>query len=434
MTASGWLQSAGILLLIVATTSAQATRQPQRRSHTPLERAVLEALAVDPATAPYPIATDIRDGKLVVSGRVATSAIHDLVIQTALAYTPSVRDDLVIDTAEVGRALAGPAQGPAQPSGGGAGAAAAGVASFPSASTYSSPPYYYPPPLFGRLDEPFYGFEPPVISYPPWWGGLSNQRLAEWQQANTVAAVPEQAAVPTSAPPGQTTRTLDLDVDAAGVATVRGAVQSEEQRRAIEEQLRANPGITRVINELQVAPEADRPPLPAAPRAAPPRPPEPGLPATPKIEAAPAAPAVAPKPRAEATARVEMRNGVAYLEGSVPTLTDAMQIYLAAVRAPGVRGVEDRLVVALPNDRVANPLLLEPNREDVAQYLLAQIRRHVGDRATIDRVDLNGARLSVFGRARDEAARDRVEAALRSMAVLRGFELVPSISAQGRDA
>ena len=31
------------------------------------------------------------------------------------------------------------------------------------------PPYIYPEPLFGYLDEPFYGFEPPLFSFPPWW-------------------------------------------------------------------------------------------------------------------------------------------------------------------------------------------------------------------------------------------------------------------------
>ena len=30
-------------------------------------------------------------------------------------------------------------------------------------------PYIYPPPLMGRLDDPFFGFVPPLVSFPPWW-------------------------------------------------------------------------------------------------------------------------------------------------------------------------------------------------------------------------------------------------------------------------
>ena len=32
----------------------------------------------------------------------------------------------------------------------------------------SAPYFVYPPPLFGRVDDPFFGFEPPLVSFPPW--------------------------------------------------------------------------------------------------------------------------------------------------------------------------------------------------------------------------------------------------------------------------
>ena len=33
----------------------------------------------------------------------------------------------------------------------------------------SAAPYIYPPPLMGRFDDPFFGFVPPLVSFPPWW-------------------------------------------------------------------------------------------------------------------------------------------------------------------------------------------------------------------------------------------------------------------------
>src|SRR5262245_11632258 len=108
MIARGW-QYCGILaLFVVAQTLAQSTKEaPQtaRRGLTPLERSVLDALSADPATAPYRIATDLQKGRLVLKGRVATHTIHDLVVQTALAFTPNLDDELVIATSEAARAL-----------------------------------------------------------------------------------------------------------------------------------------------------------------------------------------------------------------------------------------------------------------------------------------------------------------------------------------
>ena len=43
------------------------------------------------------------------------------------------------------------------------------------------PPYYYPQPLFGGYGDPFYGMSPPISSFPPWWGAMSQFRLGRDQ-------------------------------------------------------------------------------------------------------------------------------------------------------------------------------------------------------------------------------------------------------------
>ena len=80
----------------------------------------------------------------------------------ALGYP--VRDDLTIYTGEVDRVAI---------------QAAAGMSPSPSgAPAYATNglAYVYPPPLFGRLDDPFFGLEPPLITYPPWFGATTARR------------------------------------------------------------------------------------------------------------------------------------------------------------------------------------------------------------------------------------------------------------------
>lgn len=432
---------ASILLFACSTVFGQAAKGPATapaRQPTPLERSVLEALSVDPSTAPYRIGTDIRDGQLVLSGRVATSAIHDLVIQTALAFTPRLRDDLVIDTAEAGRALVPNGANQTGGSNGARSAADLPINAFPGASTYSSPPYYYPPPLFGRVDEPFYGFEPPVISYPPWWPGLSRirneQSRAFAAQQGAEAAGPADPVRTIAATKGSVaqTRTIDLDLDESGVATLRGVVSNDEERNAVEAQVLATPGVVQVRNLLQVK---------GAAAIAVPPPPLPGLPVNPRIEVEPsvkleptAKPKAAPGPgKVPTTATMDIRDGVATLQGQAASLVDAMGLYLKAQRTEGVRRVDDKLIVALPNDRSPNPLLEEGDRADVADYLLAQVRRQVGNPAVVTRVELDGRRLVVKGRVESAAMRARVEAVLRSMPLLRGFDVKPDFSLEGAE-
>src|SRR5262249_13275257 len=137
---------------------ARATDQSPALSTAPGGPAsqLLQALTANPLTAPYRFAVTVRDGRYVLSGRVGTKQVHDAAIQTAGALGIAVRDAGVIDTAEAHRAAA---------------PRAAGLA--PGATTGTPAYYVSPQPLMGRLDEPFFGFEPPLVSYPPWWGAIA---------------------------------------------------------------------------------------------------------------------------------------------------------------------------------------------------------------------------------------------------------------------
>src|SRR3974390_2740272 len=59
--------------------------------------------ASNPVTAPYSIKAEWKKGAVVLSGRVGTSVVHDIAIRTVLDLGFSVKDDLIIDTAEAHR-------------------------------------------------------------------------------------------------------------------------------------------------------------------------------------------------------------------------------------------------------------------------------------------------------------------------------------------
>jgi hypothetical protein len=90
------------------------------------DEVVLKAIMANPVCAPYSIKTSFQKGVVVISGRVGSVAVHDLVVRTAIEVGYPFRDDLKIDTADVGRV-----------------------------SIQEYPPYT--------------GFEPPHVSYPPEW-------------------------------------------------------------------------------------------------------------------------------------------------------------------------------------------------------------------------------------------------------------------------
>ncbi len=177
-----------VFLASFAAGNLTQAQQPPTSTLSDLETAVIRALALNPETAPYPISTALVNGRLRLSGVVGTKHAHDSAIRTVMALTPNIDDQLVIDTAATLQA-AGPGMGAM---GGYPGSA------YPARPTMGNMPYTYPPPLFGYYDDPFYGFEPPIISYPPWWNAMSAARLAPRQDliAPQPVAPPPAAALP----------------------------------------------------------------------------------------------------------------------------------------------------------------------------------------------------------------------------------------------
>src|SRR5206468_2507485 len=136
-----------------------------------------------------------------------------------------------------------------------------------------------------------------------------------------------------------------------GVAVLRGTVATEADRVAVGQRLAQVPGVTAVINQLEVRGEETPPPPPtpsgdaktAAEPFAPPPPPRPEG----QRAAAPAhdpalgrrlEQALARRPGLEAgSVRATARDGVVTLEGAVPTVYEAMLAYRAVQQTPGVR-------------------------------------------------------------------------------------------------
>lgn len=423
-----------------ATSTAAGQTTPTIQVVTP-ESAVLRALLANPATAPYRYSVGRKDGRLVLSGRVGTKEVHDVALRLAMTVTPSIDDRLVIDTAEVNRA------------------AAVGASGFaPSAG----PPYIYPQPLFGRLDEPFYGFEPPIISYPPWWGAVAARRGDPYAapvldpyspigpDPGPSRLQPPAAPAPAAAQPAHSSENpaVEMTLDPRGVAVLRGTVPSEDIRLGIAQKAGRLDGVREVINLLEVRPD----PQPAAairPQDVPPPPPRPDngpAPASTTLTPDDAVPASPPagndlgqrvarsidrRPALKDTAvKVDVRDGVAYLSGKAPTAYEAMLAFRAAQQTVGVRAVVDRLQFAVPDGRKPNPLIDKGRPEDVEPYLEAQIRRQLADRAQIDRVRVSGDRLELRGtiaRAEDRAG---VEAVIRSMPLLRGYTVDARLTAE----
>lgn len=385
-----------IALLPAATGLAQQTDlTPLPQPPPPPEAAILQALQADPTTAPYSFTTSTRNGKVVLKGRVGSKNAYDVAIHLAMAVTTSVDDRLVIDTTALPR---------------------------PAPIVRPAPPiddwgFIYPPPLFGRLDDPFFGFEPPVITYPPWWGEMTSRIRSEVAvESETVALNHDGDPLPED--------TVEMTIDPLGVAVLRGSVPTLADSIAIGQKLAKSPGVVEVRNLLKVRETDPKPP-------APPRPDSPQTPREPR--AIPidttgvgdrVAKALKRRPALEGSdVRSKVVAGVAYLEGNVATALEAMIAFRAAQQTPGVERVVDRLEFAVPDGRVKNPLLEKGRPEDVEPYLEAQVRRQLGDQAHVDRVRVRGDLVEIHGTVAEADDRERVEALLRSVPVLRGFRL-----------
>lgn len=390
----------------------------QAQSVTPSEK-LLGALKRDPITAPYTFTVKNRDGRLTLSGRVGTKSIHDQAIGTAIQLGVPVVDALVIDTsvmAQVGGYRVTQDTGLNQRYWGTAPSIGAGA-------------YVYPPPLFGRIDDPFYGFEPPIISYPPDWAGMSARRRPEPLGPVALSDPPSQPPTPVDIDTsGAVTPTpIEAAIDPRGVAILSGTVPSAEAKFAAGERLASMPGVTNVINRLVVR-ETPAPPVPAPPSAEPPPgPPEPAVrivvPQAESLEDRVKAALVRQPELATSTIRVASHDGVITLSGKLPSIREAMRAYRTAQRTPGVKEVVDRLEFPPPSETTRNPLAVGTTPDDAEPYLTAQIRRQLGDAAHLDRVRMTGTRLEVFGTLNKAGDRDRIEAIIRSIPILRGFKL-----------
>ena len=272
------IASGGTPVAVAQELPRTAEKAPRKADAPPrAELQVLSALRTHPLTAPYPIAASWSKGAVVLSGRVGTKQVHDVAVQLAIASGSPIRDDLVIDTglAHVAAMSA-------------AAAGSLGMSGFARVGTSS--PYIYPPPLMGRLDDPFFGFVPPLVSFPPWWRQQMQapplqQRPGPVAAANAAPGTMAQAdgqgpgAANGPAPAGgwqpfdvaPVKGQVEVTVDSSGQVFMRGVVTSQEAGREIEEAARAVPGVSRVFTDFQVLAAARRRPEPATARGRPDR-------------------------------------------------------------------------------------------------------------------------------------------------------------------
>jgi hypothetical protein len=447
--------------LSLALIGSGAVRAQQAPALTADEQNLLEALASDPMAGVHTYATRLdRSGRLTLVGRVATKAVHDRAIQVAIANGIPVVDGLVIDSSAP--ILARQRVAAAVPSTTTTRTVVARPA-FPSVNAVSYP---YAMPLFGPPVDPLYGYEPPLITYPPWWQPLSEYRTR--QVVSDALAETELTPLPNAdLPPGS----VEMTLDGAGYARLRGKVPSEEWRSGLVRKVQAMPEVAGVIDRLEVDPNAPAPQLSAPPPVAParptivPAPPEPGLgpgaqtpeagPAPPgppvpfvptgRSAAAPApAPAVSGEPSsltgrvhaaiaADPDAQIERlavstQPGGVRLEGRAGDVRHAIAAVQRAMDVVGSSGlrVEDRIEVAGPAAGRPNPLADLP-ADVVEPYLASHLARNLGASVAIERLEANGPRLRIVASAPDEAAVRRAEASLRSMPLLRGLVLDPLI-------
>lgn len=389
-----------------------------------------EALSTDPITAPYTIRLTLRRGQVVMRGRVGTTAVHDEAIQTAIALNLPVVDELVTDTAEVNRPGAStPTNGPL----------------FPNwwSPVTSNSTWIYPEPLFGRIDEPFAGMTPPDISYPPNWASINARR-------------PLQAMQTIDRPPPLPPNTVEMTIDPRGVAVLRGNVPTLADRTRVGQELAGTEGVTEIVNllETNAEPGAPRPrnlddtppppPTPANASANRARPMEPSArPITPDARPVDGNIKVNPiEARAtKALQRVpELRGvglrlkssdgGVVSLSGRVAGVKEAMLAFRAVQTTPGVSAVVDSLEFPSPDESHRNPLTHDVASEEVEPYLVAQLGRHLGELAHIDRLVASGDRLEIKATLDRDDDRARTEAILRSLPLLRGFKLETQLKAR----
>jgi hypothetical protein len=411
---------------------------------------ILGALAKNPVTAPYRFRVERVGDRWVLAGRVGTKVIYDEAIRTALAVTSKFTDRLVIDTAAVEAAA---------PAGGATPISMGNMWPWGFTTYPGGIPYVYPTPLFqGWWLDPFEGMEPPLISYPPWWNGMSAARPGDSSLLSAPGAVGPQlptgvgdvdaGAVASDAIEFQgasaAAPAIEMTIDPRGVAILRGKVSSLAERIAIGQRIAQTEGVTDVVNLITVAGE-NAPPAAAKPAVVPP-PPPPGPAAPGEGPASAPAPSVrkldpsqdsdplaldvraalAEHPELAATPlQVEATSDDAViLSGSVPSAYEAMIAYLAVRRTPGVKSIDDRLRFPVPNSRGgSNPLRDRGRPEDVAEYLKAQLERRIQGQAIVHALRVDNDTLLVDLVGSQTETRKRVDAILRSFPLARGYRI-----------
>lgn len=404
--------------------SASADQPPTTRSARSNEQAVVDALRANPLLLPYSIrVTTGMSGEIVLAGKVGTKAVHDMAIRTVIDMGLVPHDDLVIDTGEAQRVAMeqtyAPGPGTVAPIG-------------------PAPYFVYPEPLFGRLDDPFWGMEPPILSIPPAFARRGDVPIAA---ATRPSSAPDEQVRRASAPvKGQ----IQLSVDEFGQVSLSGLAATEEDKRLIEAEARRAPGVTRVTSNIQVASRMTPPP-PPQPYDGRPVEIEPATPTPPPAGVAPPAPAApaVPASRArsgglagrveEALSRrpqlkgldvdVEANGDVATISGKVPSIYEAMLAYRATEQTPGVRDVVDRLEFPLPDENHPNVLKTKARPDDLEPYLLHHLRRQAGGSAHIDKVLVQGDEIQVRGTLPTGDDPARIDALLRSIPLLRDFRI-----------
>jgi hypothetical protein len=423
---------------------------------------VTSAIRANPLTAAYAITADWRNGKIILAGRVGTSVIHDTAVRIVLDLGYPLRDDLVIDTALAHQVAL-------------AQAAASPWSSLAGGSLIGSAPYLvYPPPLFGRVDDPFFGFEPPLVSFPPW----ATSGNPDSRSRQSVAPPGSRAGAPAAGASAEQVPikgNLQLTVDVSGQVHLSGVVASELDKQIIEDEARNTPGVSQVFSDLRVAtpPTSEAPPPPPRPVL----PPDIGeRPNPPRLDVIPQPPSAAavsmPERRTASPPRIESEPGknqisdlimardgqrltrrvaellgrrgplsglpisiqsrgdVVTIGGKVPSAYEAMLAYRTVEQTPGVREIIDQLQFQLPDENHPNPLKQKGRPEDLEPYLTSQIRRHVGELAHVDRVRVRGDILEIKGTRSTDEDSNRLQAILRSMPLLREFRLEPTFQSE----
>ena len=92
-------------VLLAPAARAQVSRAPTPtpRVLTGPETQLLQALAADSRTSPFQFTTSMRDGRVVLGGRVGSSSYYAAAIEVAVNSGIPFTDRLVIDTAELAR-------------------------------------------------------------------------------------------------------------------------------------------------------------------------------------------------------------------------------------------------------------------------------------------------------------------------------------------